>query len=108
MTWSVEDGFLMIGQRPTVRVNTTWREHAECRSGYVDLFFPAGDTGVLLNDIRAAKAVCERCQVQDDCVQFALETNQQDGIWGGTTEPERRRVRRAWLADLRRQARASG
>jgi hypothetical protein len=37
-----------------------------------------------------------------------LETNQQDGIWGGTTEAERRRVRRAWLADLRRQAQASG
>jgi WhiB family redox-sensing transcriptional regulator len=70
------------------------------------MFFPAGATGVSLNDIQAAKAVCDRCQVTEACLQFALETNQQDGIWGGTTEAERRRVRRAWLADLRRQAKA--
>jgi WhiB family redox-sensing transcriptional regulator len=97
-----------IGQRRPVSVDTTWRNHAGCKLADVDLFFPAGAGGVSLNDIQAAKAVCQRCQVQDACLQFALETNQQDGIWGGTTEAERRRVRRAWLADLRRQAQASG
>jgi WhiB family redox-sensing transcriptional regulator len=86
-----------------VGVDTTWREHAGCRFEDLDLFFPAG-AGVSLSDIQAAKVVCHDCPVRDACLQFALETNQQDGIWGGTTEAERRRVRRAWLADRRRQA----
>ena len=74
-----------------------WREHASCRSSDPELFFPVGHTGPVLDEIRAAKAVCQGCPVQEPCLQFALETNQGSGIWGGTTEEERHRIRRAWV-----------
>ena len=64
-----------------------------------DPFFPVGSTGLAVEQIEAAKAVCEQCPVKTECLQFALETNQDSGIWGGTSEEERRRLRRAWLRD---------
>jgi WhiB family redox-sensing transcriptional regulator len=42
--------------------------------------------------------VCAECPVQADCLQFALATNQDSGIWGGTTEEDRRKLRRAYVA----------
>ena len=42
----------------------------------------------------AALALCRRCGVRDECLAFALERNEQFGIWGGLTERERRRRRR--------------
>ena len=88
--------------RPATRVDVAWQNQASCRFADPDLFFPANSTGVAVDEIDAAKAICGACQVQDRCLRFALETNQQDGIWGGTTEAERRKLRRAWLADRRR------
>lgn len=73
-----------------------WREHAACRDSDASLFFPAGSTGAAIDQIEAAKAVCATCPVQDDCLRFALETNQEDGVWGGRDEIERRRLRRGW------------
>lgn len=71
-----------------------WRDRAACRNSDPDLFFPVGSTGPALEEIRAAKALCARCPVQDRCLAFALETNQDAGIWGGATEEERRELRR--------------
>jgi WhiB family redox-sensing transcriptional regulator len=48
--------------------------------------------------------VCDSCPVRAQCLQFALETNQEAGIWGGTSEEERRRLRRVWLARRRAAA----
>ena len=73
-----------------------WREHAACRDSDASLFFPAGSTGAAIEQIEAAKAVCATCPVRDDCLRFALETNQEDGVWGGRDEIERRRLRRGW------------
>ena len=39
--------------------------------------------------------------VSDECLEFALATNQEAGIWGGSTEEERRKLRKAWLAKQR-------
>ena len=89
-------------------VDTTWRDNASCRSVSPELFFPAGSTGIAADEIEGAKAVCESCPVREACLQFALETNQEAGIWGGTTEDERRRLRRAWLAARRRQSEVVG
>jgi len=58
----------------------------------------------LLEDIVAAKTLCGECPVKNACLQYALETKQEHGIWGGTTEEERRRLRRAWLISRRRKA----
>ena len=52
--------------------------------------------------IKRAKAICSICQVAASCLEYALETNQRNGIWAGTTEDERRSLRRKWLAARRR------
>ncbi|CAD67299.1 putative WhiB-family regulator [Tropheryma whipplei TW08/27] len=59
-----------------------------------ELFFPVGNTGAALEQIQRAKAVCARCTVANSCLQFALETNQDSGIWGGLSEEERRALKR--------------
>lgn len=79
-----------------------WRHEAICRESDPGLFFPAGSTGQALEEIAAAKAVCQVCPVREQCLQFALQTNQESGIWGGTSEDERRRLRKRWLAHRRR------
>jgi len=84
-------------------VDFAWRDQASCRFLKPDLFFPTGSSGVAMEEIRAAKMVCQDCRVQGDCLLFAFETNQESGIWGGTAEDERRRLRRAWLAERRRR-----
>ncbi len=66
-----------------------WRVDAACRDLDVDVFFPEpeGDTG-------PAKAVCAGCPVREECLEFALASRQDDGVWGGLDEHERRRLRR--------------
>jgi len=73
-----------------------WRDQAACRHSDPELYFPAGSTGAALDQIEAAKTVCRACPVQGPCLQFALETNQEDGVWGGRDEKERRKLLRAW------------
>ncbi len=79
-----------------------WRSQASCRSSDPDLFFPVGTTGIALDQIEAAKAVCQECAARLPCLEFALMTNQESGVWGGTSEEERRKLRKAWLAARRR------
>jgi WhiB family redox-sensing transcriptional regulator len=71
-----------------------WRRDAICRDTDPDLFFPVGTTGNALVQIERAKQVCDECAVRVECLEFALETNQDAGIWGGTSEEERRAIRR--------------
>jgi WhiB family redox-sensing transcriptional regulator len=78
-----------------------WRPHAACRDTDPDLFFPVGTTGPAIDQIEAAKAVCCQCEVQPACLEFALATNQESGVWGGTSEEERRKLRKAWLQQQR-------
>jgi WhiB family redox-sensing transcriptional regulator len=79
-----------------------WRDHAACRDTSPDLFFPVGTTGPALEQIAEAKAVCRICPVETACLEYALVTNQDTGIWGGTSEEERKKIRRAWLAGRRK------
>jgi WhiB family redox-sensing transcriptional regulator len=71
-----------------------WRDRASCRDTSPELFFPIGTTGVALEQIDAAKRVCHECPVASECLEFALATNQEAGVWGGLTEDERRRLRK--------------
>lgn len=71
-----------------------WRVGAACRDTDPDLFFPVGQTGPAIAHIANAKAVCETCEVQIECLEYALMTNQDAGIWGGLTEDDRRKIRR--------------
>lgn len=84
----------------------TWRIDALCKDTDPELFFPIGSTGQALQQISRAKTVCDECGVRRECLEFALDTNQDCGIWGGTSEEERRDIRRKMTAD-RRAARAS-
>ena len=63
-----------------------------------------GTTGPAIEQIASAKAVCGECDAQAECLEFALATNQDSGVWGGTSEEERRKLRRAWLASQRKSA----
>jgi WhiB family redox-sensing transcriptional regulator len=81
-----------------------WRLRAACRDTDPDLFFPVGTTGPAIEQIEAAKVVCGECEVQAECLEFALATNQDSGVWGGTSEEERRKLRKQWLARRRRTA----
>lgn len=79
-----------------------WRIKAACRDTDPDLFFPVGTTGPALEQIAAAKAVCNSCHAQAACLEFALATNQESGVWGGASEEERRKLRKAWMTRQRR------
>ncbi len=79
-----------------------WRQRSACRDTDPDLFFPVGATGPAVEQIAAAKSVCRQCEAQSQCLEFALATNQEAGVWGGTCEDERRKLRKAWLARRRR------
>ena len=74
-----------------------WRSQARCMGSDPDLFFPLGGSGEPLAQAEAAKRVCGECTVAAFCLQYALETNQSTGVWGGTNEEERRVIRRQWL-----------
>jgi WhiB family redox-sensing transcriptional regulator len=79
-----------------------WRDRAACRTEDPDLFFPVGTTGPALLQIEEAKSVCRGCPVRDDCLEWALETGQDIGVWGGLTELERRALRRRRATASRR------
>ena len=101
---------LMTSSSVAINVSTDpvltddWRRVASCRDTDPDLFFPVGTTGPAIEQIENAKAVCRTCEAQVPCLEFALATNQDSGIWGGTSEEERRKLRRQWLARRRAQA----
>ena len=84
-----------------------WRDSALCRDTDPDLFFPVGTTGQALVTIDHAKRVCGECEVSQACLDFALDTNQDSGIWGGLSEEERRVIRRRRAAELRAARAAS-
>lgn len=79
----------------------SWRKVALCKDTDPELFFPVGSTGQALHQISRAKTVCEECVVKRECLEFAIETNQDCGIWGGTSEEERRDIRRQMAAAKR-------
>lgn len=80
---------------------SAWRMRSACRDSDPDVFFPIGSSGPALEQIETARRICTACAVREECLEFALATNQEAGIWGGSTEEERRKLRKAWLAKQR-------
>ena len=72
-----------------------WRQRAACLDEDPELFFPVGSTGPALEQLERAKQVCHGCAVTEQCLEWALETNQDAGVWGGLSEEERRSLRRS-------------
>jgi WhiB family transcriptional regulator, redox-sensing transcriptional regulator len=73
---------------------TEWRAAGACLSADPDLFFPVATGAVAARDMKRAQQVCARCQVRQECLDFAMRTGEMHGIWGGTTPEERIRARR--------------
>jgi WhiB family redox-sensing transcriptional regulator len=71
-----------------------WRNRSACRDTDPELFFPIGTTGAAVEQITVAKSLCARCTVRAECLEFAFETQQESGVWGGLTEDERRKLRK--------------
>ena len=70
-----------------------WQDRALCAQTDPEAFFPekGGST-------REAKKVCQSCEVRAECLEYALAHDERFGIWGGLSERERRRLRRAAAA----------
>ena len=66
-----------------------WSLYASCDTADPDLFFPGPRA-----DTSYARSVCRACPVRRQCLDYALESKQKFGIWGGMTEAQRRRIRR--------------
>lgn len=64
-----------------------WMEVGLCKKYPPEMFFPSDSVGV-----DRAKRVCEPCPVINECLEFALENREDHGVWGGTSERERRRI----------------
>lgn len=75
---------------------SNWQDSAACATGYdADLWFPVGTTGNAANaQAEEAKAVCRTCPAVEACLRYALECQVDEGIYGGLTEQERRRIHR--------------
>lgn len=70
---------------------TRWQSQAECRGSDPSVFFPDSQT---TDALRPALFICKGCPVRQQCLDWALDTHQEFGIWGGMTEGDRKRVRR--------------
>ncbi|HUY87080.1 MAG TPA: WhiB family transcriptional regulator [Acidimicrobiales bacterium] len=74
-----------------------WQSKANCLGVDPDLFFPERGAST-----KEAKGVCKGCVVREDCLEYALANGEKFGIWGGMSERERRRIRRARALAARR------
>lgn len=70
-------------------MSLAWRQHAACRGLDPEIFYPSTDAD---EDAVSAKSVCEVCAVRHACLEHALSVREKEGIWGGATERERRRI----------------
>ena len=76
-----------------------WQARANCMGVDPDLFFPERGAST-----REAKEVCRGCVVKEECLEYALDNGEKFGIWGGMSERERRRLRRARALERRAKA----
>ena len=71
----------------TTRMNLSWRQRAACRGIDPNVFYPPSE-----EEAEEAKSICAACPVREACLEYALANRERDGVWGGATERERRRL----------------
>ncbi len=64
-----------------------WNRQAACKGLDPEIFYPVSE-----EEAEVAKGVCGQCAVQPECLEHALGSRERDGVWGGATEKERRRL----------------
>jgi WhiB family redox-sensing transcriptional regulator len=69
------------------QIIAAWRQRAACRGADPDIFYPVNE-----EQAEEAKSICRACDVREACLDWALRTREKDGVWGGATERERRRI----------------
>jgi WhiB family redox-sensing transcriptional regulator len=77
--------------------DSTWRALAECRGDNAVYFFPPSHfERKPEKDFRegAARSLCRRCRVRQECLDYSLQVEESHGIWGGLNELERKRLLR--------------
>lgn len=67
-----------------------WRSRAACVGADPEIFFPIGTMGPGLREVARAVTICHGCPVSATCLDWALRSRQEFGVWGGTTEEDRR------------------
>jgi WhiB family redox-sensing transcriptional regulator len=67
----------------------SWREQARCRGVDPQAFHPAEEDDAAAAE---AKAICDLCPVREPCLEYAISAREKDGVWGGLTARERRRL----------------
>ena len=72
----------------------TWRSRAACLEESPEFFFPIGNAHCALLQIEKAKASCRRCTVVEGCLKWAVESDQDAGVWGGLSQDERHALQR--------------
>ena len=82
----------------------SWVARGACRHSDPDLFFPVAARGPALQQLAQAKQVCECCPVRVQCLEYALQSGQSFGVWGGASEEERRLMHRRRLRRRRASA----
>lgn len=76
-------------------MSLSWRRHAACRGLDSAVFYPpVEETAHAAAVVEEARAVCGRCEVRHPCLEFALANGEAEGVWGGATARERRRILR--------------
>jgi WhiB family transcriptional regulator, redox-sensing transcriptional regulator len=77
------------GRTGTILVAEPWTDLALCAQADPEAWFPekGGST-------RLPKLICRGCEVRGECLDYALETDQRFGVWGGLSERERRQLKR--------------
>ncbi len=65
----------------------SWRKQGACNGLDPDVFFPDSEAAA-----EEAKAICNTCMVRASCLEHAIVVREKDGVWGGATERERRRI----------------
>ena len=70
-------------------MNAKWRQRAACQGLDPDIFYPVSE-----DNAEEAKAICAQCSVRQVCLEFALVNREREGVWGGLTDRERRRLAR--------------
>jgi WhiB family transcriptional regulator, redox-sensing transcriptional regulator len=71
----------------------SWAVRARCRGMDPEQFFVRGAA-----QAKPALRICQRCPVQQLCLEYAMENDIDFGVWGGLTERQRRSLRRRQLA----------
>ena len=75
----------------------TWREQAACAGMCPDVFFPVAEsrsTQEMVWGHERALTICHACQVTDACLAYALDHDEDHGVWGATTPDDRDALRR--------------